>query len=165
MDRYKYMPTLVGFGTISYNAQRSKFDFFKSGSDYPWYRTTILGLQLSVPIWSSGSRYYKIQMDKFTLKKNELQLKQLEQALSMDVQNSRADLRTYTDQYQNEIKNMDLARRIYLKTLVKYREGVSTSMELTQAHNQYLATQGSYFTTIFALLTANSKLNKALNNY
>lgn len=165
MDKFKYLPTLVGFGTLSYSAQRDKFNFFKSGSEYPWYRTTILGLSLSIPIWSSGSRGYKIQMDRFTLKKNDILLKQVEQGLSLEVQNAKSNLRTFTDQYQNEINNLSLSRRIYAKTLIKYNQGISTSMELTQAHNQYLTTQGNYFNTILELLNAHSKLNKAMNNY
>jgi outer membrane protein TolC len=63
-----------------------------------------------------------------------------------------------------ELKNMELAKKIYNKTLVKYKEGVSTSMDLTTAQNQYLTTQGNYFNTILQLLNANSNLNKALGN-
>lgn len=165
MDKYKYMPTLIGFGTLSYSAQRDKFNFFKSGSDYPWYRTTLVGISLSVPIWSSGSRHYQIKMSKFTLQKNDILLNQLEEALSLDVKNARSSLKTYTDQYETEVKNLDLAGSIYRKTLIKYREGVSSSLELTQAHNQYLSTQGNYMNTLLELLNANSRLNKALNKY
>jgi outer membrane protein TolC len=165
MDKFKYMPSLVGIGSLSYSAQRNDFTLFKSGSEYPWYRTTVVGLSLSVPIWSSGSRYYKIQMSKYTLQKNEVTLKQLNQALTLDVLNAKSTMRTYTTQYQNDLNNLDLSKKIYDKTLVKYKEGVATSMELTQAHNQYLTAQGSYFNTVMELFNAQSKLNKALNNY
>ncbi len=165
MDKFKYMPSLVAIGSMSYSAQRNEFNFFKSGDQYPWYRTSIVGLSLSVPIWSSGSRYYKIQMSKYTVQKNEITLKQVSQGLTLEVQNARSTLRTYTTQYQNELNNMALSKKIYNKTLIKYKEGVSSSMDLTQAHNQYLSTQGTYFNTILELLNANSKLNKALNNY
>jgi len=73
-------------------------------------------------------------------------------------------MKTYSDQYVTEIKNMELAKKIYNKTLTKYKEGVSTSIDLTQIQNQYLATQGNYFNVILQLLNANSNLNKALGN-
>ena len=92
-------------------------------------------------------------------------LQQAEQGMLLDVQNAKSEFRTYADDYQSQIKNIDLAHRIYKRTFISFREGVSSSMELTQAHNQYLTTQGNYFNTILELLSANSKLNKALNNY
>jgi outer membrane protein len=166
LDINKYMPTLVAFGSMAYNAQRNDFTFFKSDKNiYPWYRSTLWGLSLTVPLWSSGSRYSQIGMDKVTLKKNDVMLEQASQGLLLDVQNAKTNLKTYTEQYQNEIRNLYLARKIYDKALLKYKEGVSASLELTQVHNQYLTAQGSYFNTILELLNANSKLNKALNNY
>jgi len=36
---------------------------------------------------------------------------------------------------------MELATHIYEKTLVKYKEGVSSSLDLTTAQNQYLTAQ------------------------
>jgi outer membrane protein len=165
LDKNKYLPSLAVFGSLSYNAQRKDFNFFRKGDDYPWYRTTYWGLSLTVPLWSSGSKYYQLCMDKFTIKKNDVALKQAEQGLLLEVQNARTNFKTYADQYQNEIKNLDLAHRIYKKALLKYKEGVSSSLELTQVHNQYLTAQGNYFSTLLELLNANSKLNKALNNY
>ena len=92
-------------------------------------------------------------------------LQQTEQGLQLEVQNAKTNFKTYADQFQNAITNLDLAQKIYKKALTKYREGVSASLELTQVHNQYLTAQGSYFNTLLELLNANSKLNKALNNY
>lgn len=161
-DKYGYLPSLAAFITTSRNAQRSSFNFIKSTD--PWFKTTIFGISLSLPIWDSGIKHFKIQQDKLELKKTKVLLKQVEQGLNLDVQNNIANVKTYTDQYFVEEKNIALAKNIYLKTLEKYKEGVSTSMDVSQAQNQYLTAQGNYFNVILQLLNANSNLNKALGN-
>lgn len=162
-DKFGYLPSMAAFITTSRNAQRNQFDFFEKDKD--WYKTTIFGVSLTVPIWDSGIKHYKIQQDKLELEKTKALQLQLSQALTLDVESSRSTLQTYTDQYSNDLKNMKLSKKIYDKTLVKYNEGISTSLELTQAYNQYLTSQGTYFTTALELLKAKSNLTKALNNY
>ena len=162
-DKYAYLPSLSCFITTSRNAQRSEFDFFKKDKD--WYKTTIFGVGLSLPIWDSGIKHFKIQQDNLELEKTRTLQKQLQQALELDVQNSRSTLKTYTDQYQSDFNNMQLAKKIYDRSIIKYNEGVSTSLELTQTYNQYLTSQGTYLGTVLELLKSKSNLNKALNNY
>jgi outer membrane protein TolC len=43
-----------------------------------------------------------------------------------------------------------------------YREGMATSLELTQASDQFLSTQAGYINAMFELLNAKNKLEKAL---
>ena len=161
-DRSAYFPSLYGFFSTARDAHRTDFDFLYSKQ--PWYRTTILGISLSVPIWDSGIKHYKIQQDILDIRKTEVSMKQAQEGLVLDVENSKAQVYTYTDQYNSNVKNMQLAKKIYDNTLYKYKEGVSTSLDLTQVQNQYLTTQGDYFNTILQLLNANSNLNKALGN-
>jgi outer membrane protein TolC len=161
-DRFGYLPSLNAFFSTSGNAMRSDFDFI-SGKD-PWFKTTVFGINLNLPIWDSGIKHFKIQQDKLELKKTDVRIKQAEQGLRLDVENNKSSVKTFSDQYITELKNMELAKKIYYKTLVKYKEGVSASMDLTTAQNQYLSTQGNYFNTILQLLNANSNLNKALGN-
>ncbi|MEI6766215.1 MAG: TolC family protein [Bacteroidota bacterium] len=165
VDQSRYYPTLTCFFTTSRSAQRNEFNFFSGGDANKWYKTTIFGVNLSVPLWSSGNRLMKIQADKLNIEKHNIVLKQVEQALQLEVQSARSGLKTYTDQYRSEINNMALSKKIYDKNAYKFKEGMSSSMELNQAYTQYLTTQGNYFNCLLELLNSYSKLNKALNNY
>jgi len=160
VDKAKYYPSMNLIFSTSSNAQRDKFNFFDSEK---WYNTTLVGVNLSVPIWSSGIRYYKIQQDKFILEKQKIAVKQVEQGLKIDVQNSKLSLKMYTDQFYTDKKNMELSNKIYGKTLVKYREGLASAMDLNQAYLQMLSQEGSYINTMFQLLNTYTNLNKALN--
>ena len=54
------------------------------------------------------------------------------------------------------------AQKIYQKTEVKYRSGLSTSLELSQTYNQYLTTEIEYLTSILDLLNKKAELEKEL---
>lgn len=162
-DKFGYLPTIYTFINTSRNAQRSTFNFLEKNQD--WFKTTIFGISLSIPIFDSGQKHFKIQQDKLELEKTKVLQEQLQQALILDVENSKATLKSYTDQYETDRNNMLLAKKIYEKTIIKYKEGISSSLDLTQTYNQFLTSQGTYFTTVLDLLNAQSSLNKALNNY
>ena len=160
VDKAKYYPSMNLILSTQSNAQRQKFDFFNNGK---WYNTTLLGINLSVPIWSSGVRHYKIQQDKFNIKKQEILTKQAEEGLKIEVQNSKASLKMYTEQYFTEKKNLELSIKIYRATHKKSKEGISSSMDLNQAYLQLLTQEGTYINTIMQLLNTYTNLSKALN--
>jgi outer membrane protein TolC len=47
---------------------------------------------------------------------------------------------------------------------IKYKEGISSSLDLTNAQNQYLTALGNYYNANYALITAKNKLDKLTNN-
>ncbi|MCH8902803.1 MAG: TolC family protein [Bacteroidetes bacterium] len=154
-ERLSLLPTVTGFFTHSQNgfANEIKFD--------PYYPTTIWGINLTVPIrWTSpNSKKAKLELQKIQNSKIEL-----EQGLKMEVMSTSISYDNARAQYFSEKQNIDLAKKILDKTLIKYREGMVSSMEVTQANNQYLSTQGKYFNSIFELLSTKNRLDKALNN-
>ncbi len=74
-------------------------------------------------------------------------------------------LTTYQTAYGNFLTNSEsivLSRKVYLKTLVKYKEGISTSFELAQNQSQFLTAEQAYYTSILTLLNAKAKLDRIL---
>jgi outer membrane protein TolC len=123
----------------------------------------VVGLNLSVPIWSSGVRHYKIQSDKFNILKQELTTKQAVEGLKLEVQNSKANLKMYTEQFYTDKKNLELSGKIYRKTNTKFKEGMASAMDLNQAYLQLLTQEGNYINTMLQLLNTYTNLSKALN--
>lgn len=153
-------PSLGAFFSHSQNALRNEFDVF---DDLPWFPTTVWGLNLSVPIWGSGQRYHRIGQAKLELEKAETTRDMVGQTLEMQVMNARSEFLTAYSVFVNERNNLALAEKIQMRTLTKYKEGVASSMELTQAQNQYLSTQGNYIVSMLNLLNAKSALDQLLN--
>ncbi len=156
-----FLPTLSAFGSFSRNAYRTEFNFFES--DQKWFPTNLVGLQLSVPIFSSGMRLSRVGQAKIELEKIQNTKQQVGQGLELAFEQSRNNLKTAWDKLETEKKSLELSENIYNKTIIKYREGISSSMDLTMAQNQYLSTQGNYLSVMVELLNAKAELDKLLS--
>jgi outer membrane protein TolC len=159
LNQSEYWPTLVGFYSYNQNAMRDEFNFF---TDKKWYTSQMLGLQLDVPIFSSGNRKFKVQQAKLELEKMSVMDRQLQQGLSLRVKTVKADFNNAYLIYMNRKMSVGNAEKIYQKTEIKYKEGLSTSLDLSQTYNQYLNAQISYLTSILDLLIKKADLEKEL---
>jgi len=160
-EKMKYYPNLGAFFTQQYQAFRNDFDFFQ---DKPWYPATIWGLSMNVPIFSSGMRNARVEQTRVEMEKSKIQLIQLDEALQLQVYISKAELTNAINTFENQKEALVLAESIQRKTMVKYKEGVISSIELSMAHNQYLTAQGNYIGSVFNLLSAKASLEKIFKN-
>jgi outer membrane protein TolC len=162
-ERAAYYPTLNGFIFVQENAQRDEFNFFNP--DEPWFFTSATGFSMKVPILSSGYRKSRVSQAKIDLEKIRNTKEQVSDGLLLSITQSRAEFKTALENYMREQQNVDLSLDIYKKTLIKYNEGLATSVELTQQHNQFFDSERKYFQTVLGLLNAKNRLDKALGNY
>ena len=68
------------------------------------------------------------------------------------------------EQLDTSTENIDLASRIREKTLIKYNEGLASSMELTTAENQLIQAQAEYISTLFNAMNVKLEMKKVLEN-
>jgi outer membrane protein TolC len=162
-SKMKYAPQLLGVFNLEGNSFGNEFNHFSS--DGKWFPTTIVGLQLNVPIFSGGQRHYQMQQAKVGLEQAELQLLQMEQSLYLDLANKRNAYEAAINKWDNTGKNLELSERIQEQTRIKYKEGTTTSVELTQTENQYLQSQINYVMAMYEVITAKAELDYALGNY
>ena len=160
LNKSEYLPSLNAFYSYQENAMRNDFNLFDFTKS--WYPTQVLGLQMDIPIWSSGSRKYKIQQAKLELEKVKVQEEQLKQGLSLRVRTVKAEFNNAYLIYLNKQMGLTNSERIYKKTKVKYREGISSSLDFSQTYNQYLNTQIAFLAATLDLLSKKSELEKEL---
>jgi len=160
LKRSEYYPTLSGYYSFQQDAQRNKFNFFNGNQK--WFTNQMVGVQLDVPIFSSGNRKYKVQQAKLEIEKIKVMDNQLQQGLSLKVRTIKSEFNNKYLIYLNKKMAVSNAEKIYQKTEIKYREGISTSLELSQTYNQYLTNQIEYLTSILELLNKKSELEKEL---
>lgn len=158
----KNLPQLSAFFTHSQNAYRDDFDFL---ADKKWYPTTLWGVKLSVPIFSSFYRAEGTKQAKLELAKLQSQKTQLEQSMAMQAMSAKNQYSSSLARYQTVKEDLELAKSIKDRTRIKYNEGLASSVDLTTAEAQYLTTLGNYINTTLELLNAKLNLDKALGNY
>ena len=83
--------------------------------------------------------------------------------LQLQYINTKNELTTAYEKYLNDRKNIELTKRIYDKTLIKFNEGLASSRDITDNLNQYLTAQSNMYNSILTLISAKNKLQK-LNN-
>ncbi len=159
-----FLPSIAAFYTYQKSAMRTDFNIFKTGSNYDWFPTSIVGVQIDLPIFGSGMKYARVQQSKLELQKVQNSLSLINQALKLNYSQAVTNLLTAKDKLISEKENMDLAKSILDKTVIKYREGIAASLELTQVQNQYLNTQGNYYKAIVDMLSAKSRLENLIND-
>ena len=121
-----------------------------------------LMISLSVPIFSSGMRLARVAQAKFALEKTSNQREMVQQNLTIGYQQAKISYNKAVNDYRSLKENVDLTQKVYNQTLIKYKEGVSSSLELTQAQNQYLTTESSYYNAILNLFNARTALERLL---
>ena len=155
-----YLPTISASYTRQESAYRNEFNFFQGGE--PWFPTSIIGVSLNIPIFSSGMRASRVQQARLEYEKAQNNTRQVQQSLLLQKQEAASGVQTAMEQYQVEKDNLRLAERILERTRIMFGEGLASSLELTQASDQFLTTQGNYINAMFELLNAQVKLEKAL---
>lgn len=164
MKRYQmgYLPSIAAFYSHQQNAQRNKFNFFDSNEK--WYPTSIFGVQIKIPIFNSFGKTSVVQQAKLEWLKAQNQQKNLEQALTLEGEKVRTNYTNAFAQFENQKKNLALSEKIYKVTLTKYKEGVGSSMEVSQAESQFFQTQSAYINALYELLVMKVELDKAMGN-
>jgi outer membrane protein TolC len=122
----------------------------------------IIGLKVSLPIFTSGSRLSKISQAKIGYQKAINTRDQVATGLQVEFENAKSTYLNSSDQFNTSKRNFELAKKIYNRTSLKYRNGLAGSVELTQAQNQYFQSQTSYYTALISLVNAKNKLEKLL---
>ncbi len=161
-EKMKYWPTITAFYTFQWNAFRDAFNFFSAKER--WFRTQMLGVNVNIPIFKSGAQKARVQKATIALKQAQTAREQAAEGLALDAARTRADLESAYDNYVNTRENMRLSKKVYDVTLIKYKEGVASSMDLTQAHDQYLTAQSEFIQAMSGLLVVKNKLDRLNSN-
>ncbi|WP_372755192.1 TolC family protein [Labilibaculum sp.] len=154
------LPTISAYYQYSKSASTDYSNVFRS--EVPWYKSSVIGLQVDVPIFSGGKRKSQIQQEKITYKSLENDLLTTEQSLKKDVNLTFSDFLSAQENYENDREALQIAKRIYDRTRIKFNEGISSSTEFSENENQYLDTHSAYISSTLELLNTKIAFEKAL---
>lgn len=160
-SKYSTLPSLSAVLQHGYNAYRNDFDFIGKGD---WFSQTFWGLQLNVPIFTSGKNKSKISQAKFEVKKNEFAIHEYEQTLTYQEKQASNNLESAKEQMLLQEVNVGLAKKIYENAVIKEQIGKINSIEVSQKYNQLIQSQAQYINAILTLFNAQLQLEQLHNN-
>ena len=161
LEKSKALPSLSGF--VNYGAQGNSdsFTFFNDNQIY--YDQSVLGIRLSVPIFSSGMRSAKTAQKQIAFEQAKLELEQTRNQVTLEIANARNDYQFALENYENKERNLELAERIENKNSIKFFEGIATSFELSEAQQQLFQAQQDYLQAMLEVINTKAELETLLD--
>ena len=161
LAKSKALPTLnsfINYGTAGFG---NEFNFFSG--DQQWFDSSVLGFDLSIPIFSSGRRSAGTARAKIALEKAKTQLSEAEEQIRLQLDQARSEYTLAIEEYNTAKKNLGLAERIENKNQIKYAEGIASSFELRQAQTQLYDAQQAYLQSMVEVINKKTALELILN--
>ncbi|MCH8546831.1 MAG: TolC family protein, partial [Cryomorphaceae bacterium] len=126
---------------------------------------TVIGLNFQWDLFTGLRRNARTQQARIDLSRAQMNKKRVEEQAEIDYQQAKGDLNVAIKSMQTNKRNRDLAKKILDNTRVKYREGISSSLDLSQAENQFLETERNYINALLQLVSARAKLERLTGKY
>jgi outer membrane protein len=153
LSKSMFLPTIHGY--YSYYKSLDN-NFFNDQSP------NTFGLTLAFPIFSSGMRMSQVKQRGLEYQKAQTNKQMGADNLKIEYESALSGFLTARDVYFLQLENKDLALRIYRKSIVKFQEGVSSSLDLNTTQQQFFTAEGTYFNALMALVTAKATLDNLL---
>ncbi len=162
--RFSSFPSLIAFYQHQENTQRPEFNFFKSNlpQNNAWVPSDVWGLSLRVPIYGGGATRSKVRETELKIAKAQNDLNNFQRYANMEYENSK---NTYLQNLQSVIiqkQNVQLAERIYSKSMTKFKEGVGSTLEITQAETELRTANNMYLNALYDLVNSKIDLKNAI---
>lgn len=158
MQKSAVLPSLAGFYSYNRNGMGDQLN------DLQWFPNSMLGFQLSVPIFASGQRYSKIKRAEIELEKTRTNREMVSDQLKLQEDQIRYNLISASEQYLSQKENVEVAKRVYASVENKFRQGMASSLDLTVANGNYLDAENNYVTALLNLLQTKLSFDKLLND-
>ena len=161
LEQSKALPSLSAFVNYGYTGNSDSFTFFNN--DQKWFGSSLLGVSLNVPIFSSFKRASNTKQAKIALESAGIRLEETKERLNLQVASTKSNYQLSIENYQTAQKNLGLAKRIEKKQQIKFFEGISSSFDLSQAQNQLYTQQQNYIQSMLEVIANKAALENALN--
>jgi outer membrane protein TolC len=154
LQKWAYYPTVAAYYSYRYKLLTSGFDLSPNHA---------AGLSVSVPIFTGLQTKAKVSQAKIELDKASRTKALVEEQLMLQNGQLSFELTNAWENYNTQKENVEVAKRFYQNVDNKYRQGMVSSLDLTQANTNYLTAESNYVSAILTLLQADLKLKKLYN--
>jgi outer membrane protein TolC len=158
--RYSFLPTVSAFYNYNLSYENNHLSDLFSTS----YPSSLVGLSISVPIFTGFSRLNNLHKAK--LQEQILNWQQTDLKSQINVEYTTA-LANYKSNYYNlQIlqRNVALSRRVYFVVTLQYRQGIVPYLNVITAETNLINSEINYLNALFQVLSNKIDLEKAMGN-
>lgn len=162
LEKSNALPTLNAYLNGSYSGFSNDFSFLER--DQNWYGASVVGVNLSIPIFSSLGRSAATQRAKINYEKAKDDYIEIEQNLILKLETVKNEYQFAIEDLDIKKKSLALAERIESKNQTKFFEGVGSSFDLRQAQTQLYNAQSELLQAMLSVINKKTELETVLNN-
>jgi outer membrane protein TolC len=161
IKRYQlsFLPTITLNGAYTKNAQRTEFDFFEKNGN--WFKTSLIGLNINLPIFTGMSRMAKVNKAKLELQQVDNQMTALKNNIDNELSQAKLNYMSSVATVNFQKKNMQLAENVYSQTKKKFEAGAGSNTEISSAQADLVAAQNNFMNALYTALISKVDLLKA----
>lgn len=142
LNKSAFLPEIAGFYQHDKNFNTKAITFTPPD---------LIGISINIPIFSSGMRIARVSQARLGYEKAVINQQQLRENLLISYEDTKSRFIYALQNYRTSYANYKLSEKIYQRSVVKYKEGIISSFELTQIQNQYIQAQAKYYDSIMEL--------------
>ncbi len=147
IQKSEYYPTLALFGNYVYQGQSNTFEFQTATS-------SAVGLNLSLSLFQGLQTNARVQQAKIELQTTDMKLKQLEEALKLQLKNAILQLQISKAKVDAQQRTVEQAQRGYEISLIRYKEGTGSQMEINDADGALVQAKVNKSQAIYEYITS-----------
>lgn len=155
-----HLPMVSAIGAFQVNSQTRNFDY--GNAYYP--STSFVGLQVSVPIFTGLSNQAKLKQAAISEQQFSLRAKNSYQNLRAIVHRVVTDAHQSLSRLQSTATVKETAKLSYSIIQYRYKKGISSRLELTDAELTLSTAQSNYLEAIYEYLSARITLSKLMGD-
>ncbi|NTW56922.1 MAG: TolC family protein [Chlorobiaceae bacterium] len=155
----EHFPVLSAFG--KWETQTAFNDDTKL-ADAVWPQSSSVGLKLSLPIFTGFRISAKVQQAKIAQLQTRTRYEDLKANIRAEMEIRLSNFRESQKRIEVQSKTISVAERSYRISLLRFREGIGSRLELTDAELQLNKAKTNYLQAIYDYLVASVQLDKAL---
>jgi outer membrane protein TolC len=157
-SRWAFLPSVNAFGAYILNYQNNNFGELYDNR-YPF---SYVGATLAIPIFQGGKRTAKIQEQKYTERRIDRGIANLENNLNTEYTRALAAYKSNLANYEAQKENVALAQEVYDIINLQYGNGVRTYLDVTVSETDLRTTRINYFNALNLVLASKMDVLRVL---
>jgi outer membrane protein TolC len=164
LARADYLPSIMGYASYSYQAPVEKLGSLDDNSN--WYKTSFIGMKLSVPIFEGNRVKSRVSQRKIELEQIKAARLDLQNDLIVKAANALQKFNTGKSLEVKQNETMKLSENIFNITNEQYRQGLKSFTDVLNAQSEYNASHLSWLNSLLQIKLSELeilKLNGTIN--
>ncbi|MEI6638406.1 MAG: TolC family protein [Chlorobium sp.] len=157
--RAEHFPLLSAFGKLE---SQTAFKDGTSPSNANWPTSSSVGLQLTMPLFTGFRISSKVEQAKIGQLQTRTRYEELKANIRAEVELRVLNVKESQKRTEVQSKTISVAERNYTISQLRFKEGIGSRLELTDAELQLNKAKTNYLQAVYDNLAATTQLEKAL---